>query len=346
MRVITGRLDALSALVLALALFAQGCDSGQEGRSTSEGDSPKTAEGRSARGGEALKTVSSSAPETQPQRLQALPDAGAIFVEVTERGVTALANAASQVEVLRRLESAVGFQLVLREVDEDRLISVRIADSALEIVLAEVLTGVPYRLRYEVDEAQGGHSLAIVAAGNFQRGPSAEERQQSRALLRQRGRDAIARNRQQQDEEERRVETLSPEERERLRQEAMEARRELEVQIASDLESPDSWVRADAARQIEAVGDGISQLGQLLADDPNAEVRVAAASQLSDSDSAGSINSLLAALDDPSSSVIIETLDSLVFVGDETIIPAIQPLLRHPDAEVREAAADAVDFLE
>jgi hypothetical protein len=347
MRAIMGRIDALSALVLTLALFTQGCGSDQEDRSAREGDSRKIQEGRSARGGEALKAVSSSAPGTQPPGLPALPDAGAIFVEVTERGVTALANAASRIEVLQRLEGAVGFQLVLRKSGEDRPISVRVADSALEAVLAQVLTGVPYQLRYEVDEAQGGHSLAVVGVGSVRSGlASAEEREQRRLESRQRGRDAIARRRQQQDEEDRRVEALSPEERERLRQEAMEARREHEAQVTRDLESPDSWVRADAARQIEAEGDGITRLSQILADDPNAEVRAAAASQLSDSDSAGSINSLLTALNDPSTIVILEALDSLLFAGNETIIPSIEPLLDHPEEIVREAAGDTIDFLE
>ena len=333
MRAISGRLVALGALVLAPALFAQSCGSGQESPSAHEGNS--------------RKTVSNPAPLADPPGLPALPDAGAIFVEVTERGVTVLANAASQAEVLRRLEGAVGFQLVLRDIDEDRTISVRVADSALEVVLAQVLTGVPYRLRYEVDEARVGHSLAVVSAGNFRsRLLSAEERERSRQQLRQRGREAIARRRQQGDEEERRVEALSPEERELLRQEAAEERRELEARIARDLESPDAWVRADAAQQIDAAGDGIGRLSKLLADDPDVEVRVAAAGQLSDSNSAGSMNSLLAALGDPSTEVILEALDSLQFVGDETLIPAIQPLLGHPDAEVRDTAADTIDLLE
>jgi HEAT repeat protein len=105
-------------------------------------------------------------------------------------------------------------------------------------------------------------------------------------------------------------------------------------------------VRAEAARKIEAEGDGITRLGKLLADDPNAEVRAAAASQLSDSDSLSSINSLLTALNDPSTEVIVEALDSLLFVGDETIIPSIEPLLDHPEEIVRETARDTIDFLE
>jgi len=336
MRVTPEQLVALAALVLAPALLAQGCDSGQESRS--------------ARESEPREALSSPAPLTElaePTGLPALPDAGAIFVEVTERGITALANEASQIEVLQRLEGAVGFKLVLRESSPDRPISVRVTDSALEVVLSQVFTGVPYQLRYEVDEAQGGHSLAVVGVGSVRGGRlSDEEREQRRLQSRQRGREAIERMRQQQHEEERRVEALSPEERERLRQEAMEARREREAQVARDLESPDSSVRAAAARQIKADGDGVNRLGEILADDPDAEVRAAAASRLSDSDSAGSINSLLAALNDPSTEVIIETLESLLFVGDETIIPAIEPLLDHPDEEVREAADDTIDFLE
>ena len=331
------------ALVLAPALFAVGCGSDPEDHAARERQTPEMREGRSARAGASPETVSAPAPLSETPELPALPGAGAIFVEVTQRGVTALANEAPQLEVLRRLESAVGFALVLGEIDEDRPISLRLADDALEVVLAQALTGIPYRLRYEVDETTGGHSLAVVAAGDVgRRGLGAEERME----LRRRGRETIERKRREMEEQERRAQALSPEERERLRQETLEERRESEAQIARDLESPDAWVRAEAAQRIEAVGEGIGRLGEILASDPDVQVRVAAANQLSDSDSAGSTNSLLAALDDPSSEVVIEALESLQFVGDESLIPAIQPMLTHPDAQVREIAADTIDFLE
>ena len=45
------------------------------------------------------------------------------------------------------------------------------------------------------------------------------------------------------------------------------------------------------------------------------------------------------------SEVVIAALDSLEFVGDSSIIPELTPLLKHPDPDVQEAAASAIEFL-
>jgi HEAT repeat protein len=55
---------------------------------------------------------------------------------------------------------------------------------------------------------------------------------------------------------------------------------------------------------------------------------------------------LLIALDDSSSEVVIEALDALEDVGDASNIADIQPLLLHRDSEVREAAIEAIEWLE
>jgi HEAT repeat protein len=44
--------------------------------------------------------------------------------------------------------------------------------------------------------------------------------------------------------------------------------------------------------------------------------------------------------------VVIAALDSLEWVGDASVIPDITPLLEHPNAEVRVAAADSIYYLE
>ena len=44
--------------------------------------------------------------------------------------------------------------------------------------------------------------------------------------------------------------------------------------------------------------------------------------------------------------MVLEAIDALEFAGDESIIPNLEPFLDHPDPEVREAAEEAIEFLE
>ncbi len=67
---------------------------------------------------------------------------------------------------------------------------------------------------------------------------------------------------------------------------------------------------------------------------------------LGDEDSIVSVNPLLDALRDPEPEVVIEALDALEYVGDETLIPELAFLLEHPSPEVRERALEAIDWLE
>ena len=55
---------------------------------------------------------------------------------------------------------------------------------------------------------------------------------------------------------------------------------------------------------------------------------------------------LLRSLGDDEPEVVIAALDALEFAGDETLVPDLEPLLEHPDERVREAAAEAIDFLQ
>ena len=112
------------------------------------------------------------------------------------------------------------------------------------------------------------------------------------------------------------------------------------------LKNPDPEERSDAVLDIEPEGPGLQYLLEVVTDDPDPEVRMAAVSQLGDSESLEAINGLVTALNDPNSEVVLEAIDSLEYSADHNVIGNLEKLLQHPDPEVREAAMDAIEYLE
>lgn len=108
-------------------------------------------------------------------------------------------------------------------------------------------------------------------------------------------------------------------------------------------EDPEERVRAVLA--LEGEGAGLAALTSAIERDPDPRVRAAATVGLEDSEEVGAVQALLGALDDPHPEVITEAIDSLEFAGDASVVPQLQPLLAHPDARVRKAAADAIRLL-
>ena len=128
---------------------------------------------------------------------------------------------------------------------------------------------------------------------------------------------------------------------ERVARQEEEQRRAIE-----QLTSRDPSVRAEAASEIDPEGPGLGALLDIVYEDPDPAVRTAAVSQLEDSDTHAAVEGLIAALNDDDRGVVLEAIDALEFAGDETVIPRLEPFLESPDAEVREAAAEAIEFLE
>ena len=135
---------------------------------------------------------------------------------------------------------------------------------------------------------------------------------------------------------------------ERGREPADPARLEEEQwEAVRDLEDGHLEVRVDAAESLYPDAEGIAALAAAVTDDPEPAVRVAAAESLGHSlEDPAALAGLLRALDDPDPEVVVAALDSIGFVGDHTVIPELQFLLEHPNAKVREATLDAIDWLE
>ena len=115
--------------------------------------------------------------------------------------------------------------------------------------------------------------------------------------------------------------------------------------VAEALKNSDPDERSAALFDVEPEGRGIEVLLGVLNDDPDPAVRGLAARQLGYAKSPEATAGLVSALDDPDPGVLIEVIDALELIDDSTVIGSLEKLLQHPDAQVQEAAKDAIEFL-
>jgi hypothetical protein len=82
-----------------------------------------------------------------------------------------------------------------------------------------------------------------------------------------------------------------------------------------------------------------------LVSDPDPAVRVAAADLLAESQRREAIDGLVRALEDPSTEVVVQALQTLSLVGEADIIPWIEPLLDNPDPAISGPAEETKYFV-
>lgn len=87
-------------------------------------------------------------------------------------------------------------------------------------------------------------------------------------------------------------------------------------------------------------------LAKSLSSDTHPDIRAWAAEQLGRLDTPEAVPPLIGALGDDHPPVVVSAIEALVQTGDERAAPAIRPLLRHPNADVQEAAERALSELE
>jgi HEAT repeat protein len=107
---------------------------------------------------------------------------------------------------------------------------------------------------------------------------------------------------------------------------------------------PDPEQRIRAALALEPEGEGLKQLLDMLANDPDPRVRAATTASIENSEEFAAVRALVDALHDPNPEVVVEVIDSLEFAADASIVPDLEPLLGHEDPRVRQRAAEAIDF--
>jgi hypothetical protein len=207
-------------------------------------------------------------------------------------------------------------------------VTLRAVDVPVERALARLLGSVPYALHYETGEDAG--LLARVAfgepdpeggiAGEFERSREPQPMEKNLWLAR----------------------------RERKREPPDPARfEERQGEDIRNLEDSRTEVRVEAAESIYPDEEGVAALAEIVTDDPEPAVRVAAAETLGQSlEDPNALGALLRALTDPEPEVVITALDGIGFIGDHTVIPELEFLRDDPNPEVRDATIDAIYWLE
>jgi hypothetical protein len=297
-----------SLLVLTLVCAASACGGDDDSGSTGTTDVG------------ASSAAAPAAPAAQ------LPPSGEVRAwREGAAGVSVLADQAPRGAVLAALAEAAEFVLVLGSGAElDQLLSLQAQREPLEVVLARVLAGVPHALDYE-PEAGGQKRLARVTVGAgaapaaVASGPAETERKRRAPRP-----------------------EYTPEE----RRERAERAEKLWATSLANITNPDPEVREDAATWLNVdTPQGFQAATDRLANDEAPAVRAAAAETLGAAD-AGAVQPLIQALADPDPRVVIAALDALEFVGDESTIPHLSPLLKHKDVAVRERTVEAIEFLQ
>jgi HEAT repeat protein len=198
-----------------------------------------------------------------------------------------------------------------------------------------ILDGLSYNLRYELDEASGSRILARVEIGEaLENGAETLAKTPPTHALKTRNRASSAATRSRESAPNDRPEPIS------------EADAAEQAELLSDLDSSDPITRAEAADWIDLDGKVLDRMISLLEEDPDPDVRLTIADRLGDEESPAAISALVAALRDPNSEVVLRAIEILEFEAEAWLIPELIPLLSHHDPEVREAAQDAIDFLE
>jgi hypothetical protein len=267
----------------------------------------------------------------------ALPAPGSVLVSLSEWGVTVRANQASRRMILAELERSAGFRLKFAPGTRlEELVTIDAVDVSLEEVFKSLLEGGPYALYFGV-AASGERVLEQVAVGDFSATDVAAPDLAAKAPVKSDWISSRARERPS-----RNIERDPIAQAERL--ERLERRRE---ENFSQLDDDDPAIRADAAEGLRADDETIPALTDLALNDPDAGVRKAALSALSDApqEDTAARGALLGALSDPDPEVVLIALDSIEWIGDASMGSDITPLLQHSNAEVREAAAVTLSFI-
>jgi hypothetical protein len=266
-------------------------------------------------------------PSAAPGSEALLPAVGSVEVVVESEGrVSARANLAPRGAIVSALAEALGFALVLGEAAElSQPLTLQVENETPEVVLAQVLAGVPHGLAYEGDAS--GRRLARLTVG----ATTAIEAPPVVASAPRTSRRA----RSERPE-------LTPEE----QRERAERSERLWVESLENVGSPNSDVRADAVTWLNVdSSEGFEAATDRQANDASPLVRAAPAEALARSDT-GAVQPLLQALGDTQPPVVLAALDALEFAGDETTVPHLAPLLKHQNTEVRERAVEAIEFLQ
>ena len=275
----------------------------------------KTEHGSAAAGGAGAQGAAASRPAEEIP----LPPEGGVEVSVGVDGIVAAANRAPRRRVLEALARETDLVVVafVEGGEPEGPVTFRSRGEPIEVVLARALVGVPF----SIAPLEGAESQRLGVVVGFQ------------------------------DEAKRTAHRTHAPERPTGRSAGSEAAAPAEPQLSEEKATEQLHSR-DPAERVEAVEatdvtsvSGFAAVVDRLANDPDPNVREAAAESLGDAD-VGAVRPLLEALGDSDSKVVLAALESLESVGDASVVPELAAVLQHHDPAVRERAAEVADFLE
>jgi hypothetical protein len=290
--------------------------------------------GPGEREGEGAGTPAVREPRTAPSAgaAGALPEPGRAYVELSRGLVTVRSNAASRVAVVLELARAASIDLEIVEIAPDTL-TLEIENAELERVLPVLLATIPYRVDYDFDPALGKHVVARLRIGAGEADGVAEIRtERFREPTPEPGEVSPSPGRSGETERDRRGRLVLPD--------------DLPTEVVSGLYSSNSVTRSEAIAEVDPDGLGLGVLLEYVARDPDPRVRAAAVEQLSMTDTYRGIQGLLGALHDSDPQVVLQAVEALDLLGDESLIPEIRALRNHGDPAVREAVEELLESLE
>lgn len=114
--------------------------------------------------------------------------------------------------------------------------------------------------------------------------------------------------------------------------------------VRRSLEDADAEVRWTAAQVLYNIRDpqAVKLLENLLANDPDAELRMKVVRLLRDREDSARLGALVGSLRDPEKSVRIASLQALGDIGDPSVVTWVTSLLRDAEPEVRIEALKAI----
>jgi hypothetical protein len=274
--------------------------------------------------------------------------------------------------ILEQLAAQAGFELVVAGVTPRR-ISLRLDGVPLAVAIGRLLPEERFSLEYAFDRNAGEHVIAVLRVGRAKRAPrvasakaaalAALRSERPRAPARARAKDPSAAQSEPDPGDRARVDHIgdhreriarlreelarAPKDsalERRLREELSRERSGLQEEIRNAIDDPDPALRADAVREIDTEQrDNRARVSALGKSDPDPTVRVAAAERLAGDGTFASVSGLLGMLEDSNPAVLVATIEALDFAGDESLSPHLEPLSRHPDPAVREAANELLE---
>ncbi len=299
------------SLVSVIALLISGCDTSDHGSSTPQpqgteyGDAPPVSAQPSQPG--SLPPAGRTTTNLEPGNFEVHVNAGRTSIR---------ANAAPVPDILNELAMQAGFEVLDAGTRSDT-VTLDLEAVPVHDAVVTLLKPGPYEIIYTYDDRRDMDTLSRVVTGRSP-GTTTTHLPDTAATLPGNAPLPAAGG-----------EELAPE----------------DQALLSLLVDPSTEVRADAAERIEATGIALDYLAQLLTTDPSPEVRIAATYALENSEDPRAVDVLIQGLTNENPDVLVEIIDSLAFFGDRRAVPYLQPLLDHPNEDVREAAEAALETL-